>query len=258
MSRIHILVWSLFSSLFCFAPYTAQAAYFSRDMSSVTILNSLASLVRWMVIQGVPKETVILILALPIIATVVAFGRQVLGVRAFGIYTPSIVALAFLATGIKYGIVIFLVVLAVGTIFRLVLRQFRLLYLPRMAIVLTIVSASILAMFALGAIWGKSSFIVISIFPILIMMTLVEKFVTVQIEKGVRLAFKLSAETLVIAIVSFYIVSWPVVQDFIFAYPESLLLLLVANIALGRWTGLRLTEYIRFREVIKYARSEKS
>ena len=38
--------------------------------------------------SGVPIQTIVLILIIPIIVTIIAFFRQVVGIKAFGIYTP--------------------------------------------------------------------------------------------------------------------------------------------------------------------------
>ncbi|MFC1623148.1 7TM domain-containing protein, partial [Patescibacteria group bacterium] len=60
--------------------------------------------------QHVPEETARMILMFPIIVTLIAFIRQVIGIKAFGIYTPSLITFAFLAmgeSGAKYGIAIF-------------------------------------------------------------------------------------------------------------------------------------------------------
>lgn len=202
--------------------------------------------------QGVPFETIKLILMLPIIATFIAFLRQVVGIKAFGIYTPLLVTFAFLATnGIKYGIVIFIIVILIGMLMRIALKSFRLLYLPRVAIMLTIVALSILVMLAVGGSLKRTGLASVSIFPILIMITLVEKFIAVQIEKGDRVAIILAAETLVISIVGFYIAGWETLVDFIISYPWIILLTVPINIILGKWTGLRFSEYLRFREIMK-------
>jgi len=91
----------------------------------------------------------------------------------------------------------------------------------------------------------------VSIFPILIMITLVEKFITVQIEKGNKTALILAFETLIISITGFYIASWEFLIRFLITYPWAVLLTIPINIFLGKWTGIRLTEYFRFRKIIK-------
>ena len=55
---------------------------------------NLSPLVRFFADQGVPLETILLLLMLPIIATLIAFLRQVVGIKAFGIYTKI---------GLQYG-----------------------------------------------------------------------------------------------------------------------------------------------------------
>ena len=201
---------------------------------------------------GVPFETIKLILMLPVIATLIAFLRQVAGIKAFGIYTPLLVTFAFLATnGLRYGIVIFITIILIGMLMRLALRSFRLLYLPRVAILITVVALSILVMLAIGGSLKRTGLASVSIFPILIMITLVEKFIAVQIEKGDRAAIILAAETLIISILGFYLASWGTLIQFIAMHPWIILLTIPMNIALGKWTGLRLSEYFRFGEIIK-------
>jgi len=207
-----------------------------------------------MINQGVPQETVVLLLMLPIVATIIAFARQIIGIKGFGIYTPLIIAFAFLVTGLKYGLAFFMVILLVGTLMRLLVKKFRLLYLPRMAIVLNMVALAILILFLVGAYTDQKGLILAPVFAILIMITLVEKFVVAQIEQGARGAIILTTETLILSVVCYWIASWSWLQNLALLYPIWIILIsIIVNILLGKWTGLRLSEYFRFREVIKHA-----
>ncbi len=212
----------------------------------------MSFITQYMISQGVPQETLIYLLMLPIVATVIAFARQIIGIKGFGIYTPLIITFAFLATGLKYGIIFFFTILLVGTLMRLFVRRFRLLYLPRMAIALTAVVLAVLIIFYLGAYSQKTSLITVSIFVILIMITLVEKFLVAQIERGGKGAIFLTTETLILSIICYWVASWIWLQVFILNHPlATIFLTIIINIFLGKWTGLRLIEYFRFREVIK-------
>lgn len=202
--------------------------------------------------NGIPLDTLVLVLILPIIVTLIAFFRQVIGIKAFGIYTPAIITFALLATNqIKYGITIFLTVIIVGTFTRFVLKKIRLLYLPRVAIMITIVGFSILLLLFVGGTFNRTGLASVSIFPILIMITLVEKFVAVQIEKGGRAAVILAFETLLISVAGYYIASWHFLISAVLQYPWISLLTIPINIFLGKWTGLRISEYFRFRQILK-------
>jgi len=189
---------------------------------------------------------------LPIVATIIAFSRQIVGIRGFGIYTPLIITFAFLATGLKYGLIFFIVIISVGTLMRLFIRRFRLLYLPRMAIALIAVALAILTIIYFGASTQRTGLITSSVFAVLIMITLVEKFLSTQVEKGGKGAIFITIETLILSIICYFVASWDLLQIFVLSHPLLVIsLAVVINIFLGKWTGLRLSEYFRFREIIK-------
>lgn len=211
----------------------------------------MSEIIKLIIAQGVDIETAYLILALPFVATLIAIFRQIIGVKSFGIYTPLVLTFAFWATDIKYGLAIFIVIFFTGTVVRYALKNFRLLYLPRMAIVLTAISLSILSLLVVGGYLRKTGLASTSILPILIMITLIEKFISAQVEKGLRTATILSVETLAISIVGYYFIAWDAFRSMVLDHPEYILFLFIVNIFLGRWTGLRLSEYLRFKGVIK-------
>ncbi len=211
--------------------------------------------INFIVEQGVPLQTVALLLMLPIVVTMVAFFRQVVGIKAFGIYTPSIITFALLAfdpNGLKYAIAIFVSVIAVGTLSRLLMKKFRLLYLPRVAMTVSIVSLAILGILVIGGMTHRTGLAAVSIFPLLIMITLAEKFVATQIEKGSRIALILAVETLVISVAGYFLIGWNTLNTLVLMYPWIILFTFVINFSLGKWTGLRITELLRFRKIIRH------
>ena len=211
-------------------------------------------LIQYFASQGVPVQTVTLLLMLPIIATLVAVFRQVIGIKAFGIYTPSIITFALFAMGeLKYGVAVFVSIIGVGMLSRFILKRFRLLYLPRVAITLSIVSLTMLLLLFLGGFNHRTGFAGASVFPLLIMITLAEKFVSTQIEKGTRIALILAIETLIISTVGYFLIKSSVITNIILSYPLWIIALtFIINFALGKWSGLRLTEYWRFRAAFKH------
>jgi len=212
----------------------------------------MSEIINFIIAQGVDVDTVYLILALPFIATLIVVFRQIIGVKSFGVYTPLVLTFAFWAIGLKYGLAIFVVVLVSGTAMRYFLKNFRLLYLPRVAIVLTVISIAILGLLTLAGYFGRVGLASTSILPILIMITLIEKFISTQVEKGIRAATLLSIETIIISSVGYYFIVWDSFRNTILAHPEYIILLFIINIILGKWTGLRLREYFRFKDVIKH------
>jgi 7 transmembrane helices usually fused to an inactive transglutaminase len=81
---------------------------------------------------------------------------------------------------------------------------------------------------------------------------MVERFWTLEEEDGVRGSFRTLAGTLLIAETVALVVSLKTVSQTLFRYPEALGLVMAGQLLLGRYTGYRLSELIRFREVMAY------
>lgn len=218
--------------------------------------NLLSSLVNYMLTQGVSSQTVILLLMLPVIAMILAFLKQVIGVTTFGLYTPSVIALSFLVLGWHIGLLFLVFIIAAGYATRAFMRRWRLLYIPKVAIIITVVSITLLLMLGIGTffdiILGPDT-----IFVLLIMSTLSESFLNVKTEEGLYSAILGTGETILAALLCVFIAQWAWLQSIILAYPELVLFTIVFDVILGRWTGLRLVEYIRFREVFKHIQEEE-
>ena len=227
------------------------------DKSSVAVRpwNLLSSLVNYMLTHGVSSRTIILLLSLPLIATMLAFLKQVIGITTFGLYLPSVIALSFLALGPGVGVAFLLFILVTGYAVRIATRRWRMLYIPKVAIVITVVSFTLLLLLGIGAYFGLT-LSGDTIFILLIMSTLSESFLNLKAEEGLISAIIAIAETVLAALLCVFIVQWSMLQAMILAYPEWILLTLLVNAFLGRYTGLRLVEYFRFREVFKHLREE--
>ncbi|TSC79210.1 MAG: transglutaminase [Candidatus Peregrinibacteria bacterium Gr01-1014_25] len=217
--------------------------------------NALSTLVNAMRVRGVGSEVIVILLMLPFIATILAFLKQVVGITTFGLYTPAVVAISFLALGWAIGLVSLACILAVSYGTRRLMRRWRLLHIPKMAIILTMVSFVLLLLLGVATFAGVP-FSRDTVLILLVLSTLSESFLTLKAEEGWYAATLGTLETILAALLCVALVQWAAFQSVILAYPELVLLTFVANVALGRWTGLRLTEYFRFREVFRHLQEE--
>ncbi|MDB4978518.1 MAG: hypothetical protein JWM56_704 [Candidatus Peribacteria bacterium] len=217
--------------------------------------NLLSWLVNYMLVQGVSSQTIVLLLMLSVIATILAFLKQVIGVITFGLFAPSIIALSMLALGWWVGLLFLVFIITTGYLTRAAMQRWHLLYIPKVAIILSVVSITLLLLLGIGAAFG----IVLSrdsVFILLILSTLGESFLTAKTEQGLKGAILSVSQTIGSALLCVIIVQWPAFQALILAYPELILLTLPVNFFLGRWTGLRLVEYFRFQEVFRHLYEE--
>jgi len=204
----------------------------------------------YLIQNGVPRETIDILLMFPIMAGFIVAARQIVGIKAFGIYTPLIITFALTEIGFKYGVSIFIVSLVVASIVRFLLRKIRMLYLPKMALILSITALSMFLILIESIFSSRTIFVQLSIYQILIIITLVEKFINAQIEKGYRTAIMLSVETLILASIGNIIMTTTQLRDIVFFNPWVILMFFMGIIFLGRYEGLRIKEYIRFRKLI--------
>lgn len=219
-------------------------------IDQLTITNILQHGIRQAVSRGVPANTIVLILLFPMVAALIAASRHLIGLRGFGIFTPAVLSVAFVATNVLTGILLFGIILFMATIGRKSLKRLKLQYLPRMALILWFVCMGVLVALLVAPLLNLGSLATLSIFPILILVLLSENFIEVQIGKSQNEAIELALETIVLALISSLVLSLNSLQRVALLHPEALVAsIAVFDIFMGKYSGLRLTEYIKFKHL---------
>jgi len=217
-------------------------------------LNPIKYGIRNAVSVGVPANTIVLLLLLPLIAAFIATARHVVGVRGFGIFLPAALAVVFLAIGPVLGILMFLLMVTTSTLLRMVLKKIkiRLQYLPKMSLLLLFVVLGVLLLLFTAPILKQSDLTNISIFPVLVLVLMAEDFSKVQLGKSARTAITLATETIILSLLSYVILITKFFQIFTLLNPEIVIItILIYDILLGKYVGLRLSEYWRYRKLLK-------
>jgi hypothetical protein len=195
-----------------------------------------------------PTQSVYAILLLvPLGALLVVLLRNVVGISTFGTFMPVLVAMAFRETKLVSGLVMFVLIVAVGLSIRFYLERLRLLLIPRLAAVLTVVVLLMALMSVLSHRMGIEIGLSIALFPMVIIAMTIERMSIIWEERGPAEAMKEGLGTLLAAALIYVIMITPEVKFFLLVFPETLLVLLALILLLGRYTGYRLTELVRFR-----------
>ena len=87
----------------------------------------------------------------------------------------------------------------------------------------------------------------VALFPMVILTMTIERMSIVWEEKGAGEALKQGMGSLLVATLSYLMMSIRHVEHVMFVFPELLLLLLAGTLLLGRYTGYRLVEILRFK-----------
>ena len=220
-------------------------------------LNSFRWMIRLAIDRGVSTNTIVLLLLLPLIATLVSFLHYVVGLAGYGIFMPTMIAVAFLATGFFGGLLLFALILIISLVGNFILKKLKIHFWPARAINLMFISVAVFGLMLLTSFVDLIDISSISIFPILFMILLAEEFVRTQLVKSKSEAKNLMIGTIILAISGGVLMNFSSIQSLVLRYPELVILIvLVSNLLIGNYSGIRLTEIKRFKGAIREKRSK--
>jgi hypothetical protein len=195
------------------------------------------------------RQLVEFLLLLPVAALVCCVARVLIGLHTYGTFAPALLGLSFREVQSVAGMFVLVVVLSVGWLARRGLARMNLLQVPRSAVMLSLIVAVLLAYVLYSNAQGRSVAGAIPFVPLVIVTGLIERFWTTEEEDGTATAVRIMAATLVMSATVFAVVRWEIVSRTIIAHPEALGLIAAVQMLLGRYTGYRLTELYRFRDL---------
>jgi hypothetical protein len=197
------------------------------------------------------RRLVEVLLLLPIAALIVCFFRNLVGMGSFGTFAPALIGLAFHDLQSWPGIFVFVSILLVGWLMRRLLDRYHLLQVPRVALMMTLIMSLLVGLIVLSNQYGTTPTRYISLFPLVILTGMVERFWTLETEDSTAASFKTLLQTMFISLVIAFVLSRPMLARHLFCFPETLGLVMACQLLIGRYTGYRLMELFRFRDFLK-------
>jgi len=215
-------------------------------------INSFKVATNWATKRGVSTNTLVLLLLLPLVATLVSFLHYVVGLSGYGIFMPTMIAVAFLATGILGGLILFSLILLISLASNVLLRKLKIHFWPARSISLMFISIGTFGLMVMSSNIAWIDISNISIFPILFMILLTEEFTRTQLAKSKKEAKKMTIGTMILAIIGAMTMNFGFVQKIVLEYPDGIIaLVLVVNLLIGNYTGIRWSEIGRFKKAIR-------
>ncbi len=176
----------------------------------------------------------------PLAILVIVLIRNVVGILTMGTFTPMLIALALVKTGLVPGLICFSIILAVG-----------LLLVPRISAVVIFVILMMQLMTILGYRFSVDIGLSAVFFPIIIMAWIIERASITWEEEGSSNALREVFFSVIAAIITYAIISNEVIRHIMFVFNELNLVILFIVMLLGTYTGYRLTELKRFAPLVK-------
>lgn len=206
----------------------------------------------WSLIETnkIPIGMLKVILLLPLCALIVGIFKNVIGLKTIGVFLPAIIAVSLDSIGPAFGLFAFLMVVLVVSLLHIPLDKWGILYAPKLIIMLTGVVICLLAFTKAGISMEHKSLSAIIFFPIIVLTIAAEKFARTIIEEGFSDALKLQAQTLLLTLMCYLVFSAEFLVGYFLTFPETYAMIIGLLLFLGRWIGLRMTEYFRFGALV--------
>lgn len=186
-----------------------------------------------------------LLMVLPLGAFLVVLARSFVGLKAFGLFTPMLIALAFLQIGPVMGPVVLCSSVLVGMLVTPGLIKLR---MTRVGFLGVLISLIVLVL--AGLLMVLDTKLQVDAFPVIVCALCVERWWKQWGKDGAKPAAKMALNTFLLAVV----IQFVMVSNFAMALIQWSPLLMPAFTAvaigvLGRYRGLRLTEIHRFAPI---------
>ncbi|MBO6610451.1 7TM domain-containing protein [Altererythrobacter sp.] len=186
-----------------------------------------------------------LLMVLPLGAFLVVLARSFVGVKAFGLFTPMLIALAFLQIGPIMGPIVLISSVLTGMIVTPTLLKLR---MTRVGFLGVLISLVVLVLVGLQIILDTN--LQVDAFPVIVTALVVERWWKQWEKDGPKEAAFIAFSTFILALV----IQFVMVSQFALALIEMSPLLMpaftaVAIAILGRYRGLRLSEIKRFAPI---------
>ena len=197
--------------------------------------------------QGIFKG----LLLIPVAALVVVFMRVVVGISTSGTFMPILIALALIQTTLLVGLAMFLLVVGVGLWIRTYLSHLNLLLVARVASVVIVVILLMAVVAIVSYKLGIDQALTVTFFPTIILAWTIERMSILWEEEGGHEVLVQGGGSLSVAVLAYLVMSNRYVEHLTFNFPELLITLLGVILLLGKYTGYRVSELYRFRDMRK-------
>ncbi len=223
------------------------------EMNAIALAQRTTAAIGGVSLYNLPlqsQQTFRVMMMIPYGVLLILILRGVVGLETLGTFTPILIALAFRETDLAAGIFFFTLIVALGLSVRKYMENLHLQLLSRLSVVLTFVVIAMLAISVLSYKLGMGSGLSIALFPMVILTMVIERMSILWEERGGMSSLKTGVGTLIAATFGHLLMTIDWLMYFTFTFPGILLVLSAVMLAMGHYRGYRLTELIRFRELM--------
>jgi hypothetical protein len=187
------------------------------------------------------------LLVVPMAVLIAAIFRNLIGVRTFGTFMPILIALSLRRTDLATGLALVASVILAGVVGRVLFDRLRLLFVPRICLLVCLVVLFLTGLAQLGYQLESRGLMSGMLFPIVILAMLIERISVTTLEEGFESTAKLLGGSLVLSALVYPVFQSDLLAHLFFGFPELISCVMALLVMIGGYTGYRISELWRFR-----------
>lgn len=223
---------------------------------------TLNSFLEYLAYSGVSYQFLGFLLSLSVVALVMNIFKQVIGLDVFSVYYPLLLAIIFSQMGLSFSLVFLVIALISLILVSVITQRIQLLVTARKSfLVSTYVLITFLVLgfenfFGFGVLRYAAFDMPAAIISIFAILFVVERLYDHSISFSKSGMIDMLQYAFVVMVV-YFLLNFKDLQYFLISYPDVILLIVLANLLVGRYMGLQLTEYLRFAPILRNINEEE-
>ncbi|PID83948.1 hypothetical protein CSB09_03470 [Candidatus Gracilibacteria bacterium] len=217
---------------------------------------TLSSFLEFLAYGGISYQFLGILLVLTCIALVFNIFKQVIGLYVFGIYYPILFALILTHISSKLAVLFFIIAFIASFFVLFISRWIHLLFNAKRALLISIYILLIFLALGLDNFFETKIFTydafgnILIIIPLFATLFIAEKVFQDGGKVLTRGWFFMIFQFILISGIAYFLLSYQVLQYFLISYPDIIFGIILLNILVGRYLGLQVFEYVRFRPIL--------
>jgi len=249
-TKLNNVVKNLEESMFDYRDVDLKWKWISNFLFISKFVNSFSN--KWF-----DTDSIYIILLIPFMLAFISFFKHLVGLSTMWVIPPMFLMILSIKLWFFISFWFFIALVVLNLLILKFSGRFNMLYTPKVSILIS--SNLILFIMILWLLldWNLITLNITDSLYLLLFVVISERFLSIIVSKEFSSYRRALLNTFIVGILGYWLFSLPGFKTFILAYPEIMIIMLPVLFMIWRFTWLRITEYFRFREVIKTIEEEE-
>lgn len=199
----------------------------------------------------ISNNYIYLIILIPFLFTWISIFKHLVWLSPIWIIIPIWLTLLLFQIWLIPTSIILISIILINLLLWKITNKYTLLYTPKISFIIIINLVLIMLLLDVLFMYNLININITDTLFIILFIIISERFISVVLSKEFS-EYKFNLlNTILFSLITYWFLNISYIQTIILAYPEMILILIPINFIIWKFTWLRITEYFRFKEVIK-------